>query len=185
MEVLDELVPDRLEHAVRGVDDLTIQIEVLDHPRAVGLAELVLDVLDDGRLPGPRLPEDEDVARTFALQRRHQDLRELSNVVLPVRKSVRQVRRTQDFPVHLEDRPSAKVRLEDAFFHDPHAPPESEKVRLACLSSRENRARERRYQSDPTERFARLPRHNLRMPIACPDLDSHPLQIGPFDTGLK
>src|SRR5438093_4011172 len=114
MEVLDELVPDRLEHAVRRVDDLAIQVEVLDHPRSVGLAELVLDVLDDGRLPGPRLPEDEDVARTLALQRRHQDLRELSDVTLPVRKSIRQVRRTEAFPVPLHDRPSAKVRWEDA-----------------------------------------------------------------------
>src|SRR2546422_8755615 len=185
MEVLDELVPDRLEHAVRGVDDLAIQIEVLDHPRAVGLAELVLDVLDNGRLPGPRLPEDEDVARTFALQRRHQDLRELSDVVLPVRKSIRQVRRTQDLPVHLEDRPSAKVRLEDAFFHDPHAPPESEKVRLACLFSRENRAREGRYQGDPTKRFASFPCDNRCMPMAWPDFYSHPFMIGPFETGLK
>src|SRR5881628_680286 len=101
MEVLDELVADRLQHAVRSVDDLAVQV----------------DVLDDGRLAGPRLPEDEDVARPLALQRGHQDLRELSDVALPMRQAIRQVRRTQDFPVHLEYRPSAKVRLEDAFFH--------------------------------------------------------------------
>src|SRR5437899_7802655 len=117
MEILDELVADRLEHAVRGVDDLAVQVEVLDHPRAVRLAELVLDVLDDGRLPRPGLPEDEHVARPLALERGHQDLRELSDVALSMRQAVRQVRGTQDFPVHLEDRPSAQVRLEDAFFH--------------------------------------------------------------------
>src|SRR5213594_4488620 len=142
MEVLDELVADRLQHAVRSVDDLAVQVEVLDHPRAVGLAELVLDVLDDGRLAGPRLPEDEDVARPLALQRGHQDLRELSDVALTMRQAIRQVRRTQDFPVHLEYRPRAKVRLEDAFFHVIPAPPESEKVRLARVSSwRKSRAR--------------------------------------------
>src|SRR3989454_12704980 len=117
MEVLDELVADRLQHAVRGVDDLAVQVEVLDHPRAVGLAELVLDVLDDGRLAGPRLAEDEHVARALALQRGHQDLRELSDVALPMRKLFRQVRRTQDFPVHPEYRPIPKVTFEDAFFH--------------------------------------------------------------------
>ena len=91
MEVLDELVPDRLEDAVRGVDDLAVQVEVLDHPRAVGFAELVLDVLDDGRLPRAGLSEDEHVARTLALQRGHQDLRELSDVALSMRQAVWQV----------------------------------------------------------------------------------------------
>jgi len=62
MEVLDELIPDRLEHAVRRVDDLAVQYRYWTI-RAPSLAELVLDVLDDGRLAGPRLPEDEDVAR--------------------------------------------------------------------------------------------------------------------------
>src|SRR5206468_12501296 len=41
----------------------------------------------------------------------------------------RYIRGTQDFPVHLEDCPSAQIRLEDAFFHVIPAPPKSEKVR--------------------------------------------------------
>src|SRR5438445_222265 len=85
--------------------------------RARRLPEFVLEVLDDGRLAGPRLPEDDHVARPLALERGDQDLRELSDVALSMRQAVRQVRGTQDFPVHLEDRPSAQVRLEDAFFH--------------------------------------------------------------------
>src|SRR5881409_2899201 len=183
MEVLDELVTDRLQHAVRGVDDLTIQVEVLDHPRAVRLAELVLDVLDDGRLAGPRLAEDEHVARPLALQRRHEDLRELSDVALPMRQAVREIRRTQDFPVHLEDRPSAKVRLEDAFFHVIPRSPESEKVRLACLLL-EKIARER-------AGIRGTPQKGLRVFDATidtcrwPDFYSHSFMIGPVETGLK
>src|SRR3989441_531941 len=49
---------------------------------------------------------------------------------------------------------------------DPHAPPESQKVRLGCLFSRENRAREGRYQGDPTKRFASFPCDNRCMPMA-------------------
>src|SRR5207245_867140 len=41
MEVLDELVADRLEHAVRGVDDLAVKVEVLVHLPADRLPELV------------------------------------------------------------------------------------------------------------------------------------------------
>jgi hypothetical protein len=116
-QVFDEPIPDRLEDAVRRVDDLAVQVEILDHPGAVRLAELVLDVLHDGRLATPGLPEDQDVARSIALEGRHQDLRQLVDVALPVRQAVRDVRRTQDLPVHLVDRPRPQIWLEDAFFH--------------------------------------------------------------------
>src|SRR5438552_3486852 len=107
VEILHQLVADRLEDAVGRVDDFAVEVEVLDHPRAVRLAELVLDLLDDGGLPGPGLPEDQHVARPLALQGGHQDLRELVDVALAVRQVLRDVRRPQYLPVHLEDRSSS------------------------------------------------------------------------------
>src|SRR6266571_8490436 len=101
---------------------------MVDHPRAVRLAELVLDVLDHGRLPGAGLAEDEHVARPLAPQRVHEDLRELVDVALPVREPARAVRRPQDLAVHFEDATGPQVWLEDAFFHMIPAPPKSEKV---------------------------------------------------------
>src|SRR5206468_12948572 len=83
-----------------------------------------------------------------------------------MRQAVRQVRRTQDLPVHLEYRPSAKVRLEDAFFHVIPAPPESEKVRLACLFSRENRARERPVSGGPHKKVCGPTTRHRWMPMA-------------------
>src|SRR5438552_13632744 len=101
-----------------------------------------------------------------------------------MRQAVRQVRRTQDFPVHLEYRPRAKVRLEDAFFHVIPAPPESEKVRLARVSSwRKSRARGAGIRGTP-HKGLRVFDASID---ACrwPDFYSHPSMIGPFETVLK
>src|SRR6266568_2073367 len=123
------------------------------YTRSVGFAELVLDVLHDGRLPGARLAEDQHVARPLPLERGHEDLRELVDVLLPVRKALRDVRRPQDLAVHLEDRPRPKIRLEYAFLHVIPLPLKARRFVLARVLTEDFPVREGRYQGVPLKGF--------------------------------
>src|SRR5207253_2589911 len=70
------------------------------------------------------------------------------------------------FPVHLEDCPSAQVRLEDAFFHVIPLPLKARRFVLDAFSPEEIADERGPYQGDPTKRFVKSRRNNRCVSMA-------------------